>query len=61
MRAEADITLQFLVLRVFMVARHLILAVPLDFCVKDPSLKVSSHFLHVGCDPEPENLELSSQ
>ena len=54
MRVEAGLALQFLVLRVLMGARHRILAAPLDFCIKDPSLKVSSHLLHVGCDPETE-------
>lgn len=49
---EAGLALQFLVLRVFGGARHLLLAALLDFYIKDPSLKVSRHLHHVGCDPE---------
>lgn len=50
---EAGLALQCLPLRVFIGVRHLILPVLLDFCIKHPSLKVSSDLLCVGCDPEP--------
>lgn len=50
---EAGLALQCLPYRVFMGMRHLVLPALLDFCIKHPSLKVSSDLLCVGCDPKP--------
>lgn len=50
---EAALALQCLPLTVSVGVRHLILPALLDFCIKHPSLKVSSDLLCLGCDPEP--------